>query len=145
MSPVLESFGTTTVNPMDMVLIATNLLQACWQHDFANPLMYRKNYWNLDEKTEETSPCIILKQFCISSCRVYKTSRFTSWLNLQSGLPGLSSSCIGVTLFVYIRPLPQTVMELTGRWTRKNFSLFISSILSFDSNTEKNSWSSPSF
>lgn len=29
MSPVLESFGTTTVNPMDMVLMATNLLQAC--------------------------------------------------------------------------------------------------------------------
>ncbi len=95
----------------------------CWQHDFANPLMYRKNNWNLDEKTEETSPCIILKQFCISSCRVYKTSRFTSWSNLQSGLPGLSSSCIGVTLFVHICPLPQTVMELTGRWTRIFFSL----------------------
>jgi hypothetical protein len=141
MSPVLESFGTTTVNPMDMGLMATNLLQACWQHDFENPLMYRKNYWNLDEKTEEISPCIILKHFCISSCRVYKTSGFTSWLNLQSGLPGLRSSCIGVTLFVYICPLPQTVMEFcwiskySFDWTENAASPMIESMQIWDNRT----------
>ncbi len=79
MSPVLESFGTTTVNPMDTFLMATNLLQACWQHDFANPLMYRKNYWNLDEKTEETSPCIILKQFALAAAESTKQA------DLQAG------------------------------------------------------------
>jgi hypothetical protein len=41
--------------------------------------MYRKNYWNLDEKTEETSPCIILKQFALAAAESTKQA------DLQAG------------------------------------------------------------